>query len=360
MAVGDLQSQQYLRAAFPNFAASPELHVLQLDPYREAAVVIGMSETDYRDASFLTEALATPERLGAPIPLFRVLEAVENAGETRPVHFIIHQGHTGSTLISRLLDEAGGFGLREPWALLTLAELYDKVGKPDSLVSEAEYGRIRDAMMGVWARRWRDGQQPVVKATSHAGRIGEDLLKSRTSSKALCLNLKPEPYLATLLAGENSPIDLRGFGPDRVRRTIAAFGDVTPPMHALSVGELAAMAWLIERESQWRLLHGDDLKTRALDVDFEAFLADPQAILSRIAAHFDMNPGENAIREAVNGPVMNRYSKATEHGYSADLRRQRLDEARRTMAGEIEKGLKWLENAAGNSPYAREILNDAA
>lgn len=342
---------------FPQFAVSPALHVMQIDAVRQSAFVMKMAPEDYRRASFLNPDIVTPQTLGAHIPLFRVIEAAEAQPEPRPApHFIFHQGHTGSTLISRLLEETGkAFALREPWPLLSLAELHDRLGAADSLVSETEYARLRNALLTLWARTFDPARIPLVKATSHGGRLAGDLMGAAPGARAVTLHLKPESYLATLLAGENSAADLRGFAQERMRRLNRLFGDISAPVHALSAGELAALSWLTERASQ-SALAAEGLDERRLDVDFESFLETPGDWLHRMSEHFGMAAPLEAAEQAVQGPVMTRYSKATSERYSPELRRQRLDHARRAHADEIRRGLNWLEAAATKDQAAARVI----
>ena len=103
--------------------------------------------------------------------------------------------------------------LREPLPLRTLAEAHDALGRPDSLLSNAQFDAALDTFMALWSRGYAGNTSVIVKATSSTGRLAPALLQPNVGSRAIYLNLGTEPYLATLLAGQNSPIDLRGHGP---------------------------------------------------------------------------------------------------------------------------------------------------
>jgi hypothetical protein len=112
--------------------------------------------------------------------------------------------------LSRLIDETGTvLGLREPLPLRTLADL------ADTAVGAATRETRLDARLGTFLRLWRRGypetRSVVVKATSSSGRLAQRLLAIDTTARAVYLNLKAEPHLATLLAGANAMTDLRGF-----------------------------------------------------------------------------------------------------------------------------------------------------
>lgn len=334
----------------PGFAVSPELHLHRLDRARRRVLLLRLSEDDYRRESFLDERIVREDSVGSWATLDGVLrqyEAWRAAGGGPRLHFIFHQGHTGSTMVSRMLDATGAaFGLREPQVLRTLADYYD-VGDRESIAE------VEGLMLMAWSRRFRAETIPVVKATSHAGRIGAELLRAAPEARALCLYLKPEPYLAVLLAGANTPIDLQGFADERRARVAKMFG-VTAP--ASRLGELGAVAWLAERGSQARYARDAELGARTLEMDFDDLLRDPAVRLGDVARHFALGADEKSVEAAATGPLLTRYSKATDQEYSPDLRRAVMDDARARQGEEIKRGLMWLEAAARESEAAARVL----
>src|SRR4026208_509760 len=100
---------------------SPDGYPQKLDPVRRAVLLIGLGESAYRAASCPPGGWGAPGRLTAPAATVR---------NPRPLHYIFHTGHVGSTLVSRLLDETGAvLSLREPLPLRTLAEAQDLLGQ---------------------------------------------------------------------------------------------------------------------------------------------------------------------------------------------------------------------------------------
>jgi len=64
---------------------------------------------------------------GRWMPAASVARAMSGPRDLRRLHFIFHAGHVGSTLLSRLLDEAEGvLSLREPLPLRTIAENFSE------------------------------------------------------------------------------------------------------------------------------------------------------------------------------------------------------------------------------------------
>jgi hypothetical protein len=337
-------------------SASPDAYPQKIDLVGLAVLLVQFSPGAYRAASFLDDRILGVATKGAWLPLERIAGAARGVVGAKPLHFIFHTGHVGSTLVTRLLDETGMvLSLREPLPLRTLAEAHDALGRAESLLSEGQFSEILDLFLRLWSRGYDSTSTVVIKATSSAGRLAAPILAGAAAARAIYLNMRPEPYLATLLAGANSPLDLRGHGPERIRRLQARRGVPVSPLHALSLGELAAMSWLVESWTQrdaalrWA--------GRVLPVDFEAFLADVEDGIRRVAAHFELSLDDRQISAVAGGVAMARYSKAPEYAYSAALRAQILDDARRNHRDEIRKGMAWLERMAREDSAASAVVN---
>ena len=181
------------------------------------------------------------------------------------------------------------------------------------------------------------------------------ILARNENSKAIYLNLRAEPYLATLLAGQNSPTDLRGHGPGRIRRLQARIGTPLAPLHAMSLGELAAMSWLTESWSQHEAVAQHPGKVLALD--FDRFLGNVEECMGRILSHFDLPHDLRQISGLARSPVLARYAKAPEYAYTPADRTEILSRSRQANRNEIRKGMAWLERIAQSDPAAAGILS---
>lgn len=325
--------------------SSPDAYPQALDLARGLVLVIRTSERGYRAASFLDDRILGPGTEGAWLTAAAASDAARGVANGRPLHFIFHTGHVGSTLLSRLLDETGAvLGLREPLPLRTLAEASDALGAPESLLGEPQFDALTGTFLRLWSRGYPATRAVVVKATSSAGRLAPRLLAASPGSRAVCLNSGAEAYLATLLGGANSAADLRGHGPGRMRRLLAGRALPVAPLHALSPGELAALGWLAES------LAGAAAEAagggRVLTLDFDAFLADLPGQLARVLAHFALPHDDALLRALAGSEVLSRYSKAPEIPFSPGERAGRLAAARREHAAEIAKGLAWIDRLA--------------
>jgi hypothetical protein len=330
-------------------AASPDAWPHKLDLARRAMLLVGLSQASFREASFLDDRVLVPGIPGGWVPLARLDEATRTITAPRTLHLILHTGHVGSTLLSRLLDDLGGtLGLREPLTLRTLADAADGLDAGDSLVSGAEFQVLVDLCLRLWSRGYADTRQCVLKATSSACRAAPLLLARQPAMRTVYLNLRAEPYLATLLAGENSASDLRGHGQERYRRLLAAGARPPTPLHAMSPGELAALGWLAESLTRHEV--AARFPDRTLLLDFDALLADLPSQLGAVARHLGIEHEPHLLQAAATSDTLRRYSKAPEYDYGPALRGQILAQARMQHAGEIRAGLAWIELLARTQP----------
>ncbi|HEX4523616.1 MAG TPA: hypothetical protein VH704_08860 [Casimicrobiaceae bacterium] len=336
-------------------AASPDIYPQRIDLSSLMVLLVQFDADAYRRASFLDDRIVTPATVGAWAGLDKVAEESRRVRDARPVHFIFHTGHVGSTLVSRLLDETGFvLSLREPLPLRTLAEAHDAAGRIDALLSGDEFDRNVAMLMRLWSRGYQATRSVVIKATSSAGRLAATLLSASEVSRAIYLNLRAEPYLATLLAGQNSPTDLRGHGPERMRRLASRTGSALTPLHSLSLGELAAMSWLAESWSQRDALK--QFPTRIIGLDFDRFLESVGPSIGGILGHFGL-PAEGRQLEALGrSSVLTRYSKAPEFAYTPNVRAELLRDSRRRNSDQIRRGMAWLERMAASDDAVADIV----
>lgn len=322
------------------FAHDASLLPHMADLANDRVLIALLGETDYRTASFLDQRLLT-DRIGREWMAWDALPDLDMAAP-RP-DYIFHIGHVGSTLVSRLLAEAGDvLPLREPMLLRTLAQVAERIDRPESVWSPELY-RTRLAQVSGWlSRSFGPGQRAMVKASSVITAIADDL--TGADGRALFLYVPLARYIETILAGEASMAETLAQAPARIARLAALVPDFPHKLWQLPPVTRVAMSWLCEMASAARTLPAAN--PRHLWVDFEAMLADPATSLSVQAAHFGLAPGAGAIETALAGPIMRQYSKAPEHGYSPDLRRQLQAQAAADHAPAIAEAIAWVEALA--------------
>lgn len=336
--------------------ATPDIYPQKVEIVRGSVLLVRFDAAAYRAASFLDDRILSPATQGAWLPIAHVEAASRRVKDPRRLHFIFHTGHVGSTLVSRLLDETGEvLSLREPLPLRALADAHDALGETASLFSNAQFDLALEMFIRLWSRGYDTTRGVVVKATSSAGRLAVPLLARSEASRAIYMNLRAEPYLATLLAGQNSPVDLRGHGPGRLRRLQARVVAALTPLHAMSPGELAAMSWLSESWTQVDAVAQHPGKVIALD--FDRFLADLPECMSLILPHFGLSDDASLLSGLARSPVLKQYSKAPEFAYTPDVRAEVLRDSRRDNREEIRKGMDWLNGLARSDAAVAGIVN---
>ncbi len=223
-----------------NLAGRPEIFAHQLDIINDKILLVELSAAEKQAASFLDQRIITPQTKGVWLTWDQLLPHIPT---TPTPHFIFHIGHCGSTLLSRLLDALGTdenpvTGLREPLPLRTLAQ--EKLESASSLWSEAVFKQRLRALLCLYGR---EPGTAIIKATSICNGLIEDMMEVeppptdketsfRMSPRAAFIYIKLEPYLAAMLGGENSSVDLRGFATMRHRRLAQEIG--LPPLGEMS------------------------------------------------------------------------------------------------------------------------------
>jgi hypothetical protein len=309
-----------------------------LDPATGMLRVVRMDREAYRKASFLDDRLLGEPHSAGVVPWDAVAGAIP-ADARRDARWIFHIGHIGSTLVARLLGELPGvLSVREPRILRDLA-----------LAGADVRARYLDGTQALMSRTFFDDDLALLKATSLCSEVAGELMQA--AARALFLHASPRSYIATILAGENSVKELETLAPLRRQRLagrgLALAGD--------SLAHLAAAAWACEMTALEAAAKARP-DVAILWADFDEMLADMPAALAQAAEHFGFAAEPEELQAIASGPLMRRYSKATEYDYSPQLRRDLLDEAVRAHGDDIERAVAMLRDAAeGSSLLARAL-----
>lgn len=335
-----------------DLSRSPDLLPHSLDPLANAIYLTAMTAEAYREASFLDQRILTQGHRGKWLRWPDVAAAVADLPVT--CGLIFHIGHVGSTLLSRLIGDCRGiFSLREPAALRALAELFADRDAPDCPWPADRIETATDRLLALWSRTYAPSDRAIIKATSFASELAADTLARHPQMPALAMTLPAEAYLAVILAGDASRAEIRAMSRQRLRRLHGRLGDAPFRLYTMSEGEIVAMTWLAETMS----LAAAGPRLRWLD--FETMLADPAAALGLVTTHFCRPATTDTIASVLAGGHMTRYSKSQDHGYSTDLRRDVMNDARARHTAEIRKGLAWLDTVAQRYEIAAAAMATA-
>lgn len=313
-----------------------------IDPNAGMLRLVAMDANSYRAASFLDDRLMQQPVDAHIVPWPEVEEAVE--GELRnDARWIFHVGHVGSTLVSRLLGELGGvLAIREPRLLRDLALCPAEVRR-----------RYIQSVAKLMSRTFGEAEVACVKATSFASEIAAELVPS--GERALFMYARPDHYVASILAGENSVKELHTLGEQRRKRLTARGVQLPTPRND---ADRAAAAWACEMTAL------EAAATAMTDrriawADFDVMLDDMANALAGITEFFGFAADPARLQAIAGGPLMQRYSKALEYEYSPGLRAELIAEASGTHEQDIAAALAMLAAAAEKSELLAQALRRA-
>lgn len=349
---------------------SPELFPHSLDPCRDTLSFIHLTRDDYDRASFLDARILTPGIVARTLPWQHSAAAIAAANLTERCDYIFHIGHVGSTLLSRLIGaHSGALALREPLILRTLAQIHGlraltqnpgqtaaAAGTPP-IWNDVDFEARLSGCVKLLSRTFAARQRAVVKATSFVSELAQTLLSRPAAPRAVLLSVSPESYLATILGGPNSRQEANILAPDRLRRLNRRIGRNAYALETFSEGEAVALGWACEMSAL--AAAGRAAGERTLRVDFDQFLARPGAWLHAVLRHLRLDATTEDVAKIIEGPHLQRYSKAPEYAYDAGLRLDVLNSARALHGVEIARGLRWLDRAAATFKPIGDALTGA-
>jgi hypothetical protein len=333
--------------------ANPDLYPLAFDVFQDTVYFIRLSAARYAEASFLDQRVAVQGDEGgwaqwAPVAAL----AGRLEGES---DYIFHIGHVGSTLVARLLGLSPRvFSLREPVVLRVMAQLAFDLPTPESPWSQATFDEHLEVFSRLWARTYEPGEKTLLKATSLISEIAAALMARSPASRAIAMTVAPEVYMATILGGPASRLELKTTAQSRLRRLHRRIGSSPWRLAEMSEGERVAMSWACEMAGLADA--AGQFPDRVLWLDFERFLAAPDQRLAAALNHLHGEAPGADLEAMLASPLFGRYSKGPEHAYDANLRRQVLDQARVEHGLELAKGLAWLDRAGQEAPLVGQLL----
>ena len=311
--------------------------VQALDPAAGVVRVVRMDREAYRNASFLDDRMLQQPHEAHIVPWPAARDAVAPDAR-RDARWIFHIGHVGSTLIARLLGELQGvLSIREPRFLRDVATIDDAA----TFASPAQ---------ALFSRTFSSDETALVKATSFVSEIADQLVP--TGERALFLYATPRNYIGSILAGPNSVQELAALEPSR-RQRMAGRAELPQPG---SQAEAAAAAWVCEMtalEAASRWMADGQIEW----ADFDAMLEDMPNQLDRVATAFGFDT--TGLPAIAAGPLMGRYSKATEYEYTDSLRRDLIADASAANREDIDRAIAMLQSAAETSPLLKSALRRA-
>lgn len=311
------------------------------DSPNRLARLVEMNRDSYRSASFLDDRMLQ-QPVNAHIVQWQTVRSAIAIEARRDARWIFHIGHVGSTLVARLLGEIGGvLSVREPRFLRDVAVL-ESEDRTDLIF----------AAQALFSRTFADGELALVKATSFVSEIADELVPK--GERALFMYASPRAYIASILAGENSVRELVALTAPRAQRMAGRVSGLA----GSSLAHEAAAAWACEMAAL-ESAAGKMADRHIVWADFDTMLGDMPNELLRVAQLFGFDAPADRIHAIATGPLMRRYSKALEHEYSAELRRELIAEAEGMHRADIDSAVAMLQSAAEKSPLLERALRRA-
>lgn len=329
----------------------PEIFPHKLDLIHDNLLLVELSAAEINAASFLDQRVLKRTTKGTWVSWQLVADIFDKAPVGKPAGFIFHVGHCGSTLLSRLLQFAENTqSLREPLPLRVLAQDFADAGDGRSfLTRKSQLERLR-----ILSKMWSRGAvHTVIKATSICTDLLPYIHSVESGTKSIFIYNRAETHIATLLAGENALVDLKGFAQLRLQRLQQKI-DLDIQLNQLAPGQLAALSWLSETTSVAQSLekHSEQIET----LEFETFISNPADSLTHMLSFLDIPADEETVEKAVCSPVLQTYSKAPEIQYDAQTRATILADSRSKFSKDIKGALAWLEELADQSELVAASL----
>lgn len=319
----------------------PTVIAHQLDMVSRKLLALKLSEKQVTEAAFLDQRIVSNQIDGAWLPLDVVCSRIRTDRRKIPA-FIVHCGHAGSTLITRLLGEIpDSWILREPLPLQTLAAEERLLGTPLARLGPKGLSEVVDSILAVYAKTPHARVPTIIKATSIAANLAARLLTSYSDTRVLCLWIPLEEYLVTMLRRENLRDSVRIAAGEWIKDIAKETTSPVPALHSLEDSQLCALNWVSSQMAFKKALRQSD--TSCLPMVFNTFLDDPLGELQRVAEFFSLPSDALLLKSIVDGPWLARYSKDPRYPFNAVTRQKELDESRRILRKEVQLGRTFAE-----------------
>jgi hypothetical protein len=261
------------------------------------------------------------------------------------LHFILHTGFGGSTLLGKLLAQPGAaITLQEPPIVTDIVRLGPGL-------SRREATQLLQETTQLLSRPITAGEALVCKMTHVGNGIASSMATIHPASQLLCLETPLEEMLASLVA--------RGMeGRIAARKIFISIQDSKMNIIGLSDRglaehtdlQLAALAWL----SMQKMMLDAAARLgpqRVGSISTEQLMQDTRGTLAAVARHFRLDLDIDA---RLSDGTLERHSKTGEP-FNAELRAKRVARELNAHKAEIEPVVNWARRLAAKTGIAWEL-----
>lgn len=358
----DNRPDQTSKSEQPDFAperffSRPDLFLMEFTAH--GGNLVPMDRESYLRSIFTDRGRIVPARQAAwEVGLTDLLQGYEShAPRRRPLNYVFHVAHCGSTLLARALDIADRtLVIREPFALRQLGA--DAAAQPGGPRDPDDWSRRLGLVSGLLGRTWGPAQAAIVKANVPVNFIIPRLMQLEEGNRGILLYAELERYLVSVL---KSPMHQRWVM--NVLGHIAGAVMTTAPfdkinLAAMTPPQAAACLWLVQMYRFADALSGEP---RLKSLNCEDLFSRPFDTLTAAFAHFDIEIDEEDVRAIIDGGLFGRHAKIPDRPYDKDTRDAELEASKRRLATEIKSAVSWAEQVlskrAVDLPLAHPLLN---
>lgn len=326
----------------------PNLFLLAFEPAH--GVFVEMNREAYHRSIFFDMRIAPVKKDGLKIPLAPLIELQEREfSEIRPISYIFHVAHCGSTLLARALDEPGeNLVVREPMPLRQLA-VEAGSGFYGAPAPDAWKKRL-DLACALLGRSYTPNGPVIVKGNVPVNFIAKQLVDRSPGQPSILLYFPFEHYLLAIL---RSPNHRKWVGSviGELQRGVSAHA---PLAAGMSVAQGAAALWLAQMR-----IYADILAThpKAASLDAEVFFNHPREAVAASFRHFGMSCPDERLDAIIGGELFARYSKNPSVAFDNSARLARRDALKKEMAGELDEARNYVLRALESEPLPAKLAN---
>jgi hypothetical protein len=315
------------------------------DPGHDAVHFRHLPREIHRAATFLTdEYLPAGEAV-----VVRRSDAIANAPEPAPLHFIVHSAFCCSTMLARAFDIPGtAMGLKEP------VLLNDLVGWLHRGATPAQIAPVLDAGLTLLARPFTAGEALIIKPSNVTNGLAPAMLTMRPAARALLLHAPLRTYLGSIAKkGMTGRLWARDLLVKQLREGRHGFGMAGEDYLGQTDLQVAAMGWLAQHALFDKLARQFG-PSRIATLDSEQLLAAPEAVMTRLARLFALELGPAAVAAIVAGPAFTQHSKSGS-AFDRTDRDAEIRDADARHADEIEKVAVWTRAVADSAGVSLDL-----
>lgn len=311
----------------------------RFDPEGDAIHFLRAPRDVHRKVTFITD-----EHL--PNDLEKIVlprrDALAEAAQPEPVHFIFHSAFCCSTLLARAFDiEGKSMGLKEP------VILNDIVGWRLRGADSRGVGEALDHALTLLAQPFNPGEACIIKPSNLLNGLAPGIMTLRPAAKALLLHAPLDIFLKSVAKkGMWGRLWVRDLMVKQLKENLIQLGLDHEQLLGITDLQAAAVGWLAQHA-----LFGKMAATlgpqRVRTLDSETLLSRPRDTVDELAKLFGVMLSSGEIDAIASGPAFTEHSKIG-GAFGSAARLDEYAEAYALHSEEIEKVSHWAGAVAEN------------